>query len=251
MKDWDHTKMPAVEDAADAVTFYREVFLNLGVNLNPDEGFICAEGRSRFACLTDEQARASEAVNREAIEALRAEHVDAWEIAQDMSMLLTFAHHVKEMRMKNADPRIFTDGLMGHIAERLIPFLDGSGSMMCRAIPRLGDEDDEERAERRSKFVLNKVEELCAGCDIVTSAQSSTHQATAIPADILPPLWAAILERHVARIGEAGVKTAHAMPEGVDAMLQQVMDEDADIDGDIDGDDNDDDPFGWDAEVGA
>ena len=242
-----------IEDASDAVTFYRDCFLHMHLNVNPDEGFVCAEGRSLFQNLSDEDARIAHERNEEAVAVLMREGVDAWEVAQHMSMLVTYADHAMKMRVKGVSPHIFTTEMLMVLAPKIMSFMDGTGHVRARRHRAIHEESAEFRMRRRSEFVLAEISWLCEGAlgaSVSTFGPEATERAIAIPSEVLPPLWSVMLDRHALRAGGV-THDLEATEDTIEEVIQQKIDEhdaaqNADLD--LDSDENDDDPFGWDAQ---
>lgn len=241
--DWNHEEMPMPDTPQEAIMFLRETFLNAKVNLNPDVGFVHEDGGSMFPHrLTDEQARSAQKRLDLANHALREEGIDPWEVAFWMSTIEGVAHHLAHIPPHKLDPEHMTVFI-----PKAMEWRSGEGSMVCRGIPNLAEEDAQKRDRRRAIYVIDTVTSMFEGFGD-NIARGMSGRASALPLDLLPPLWSRMLDNYVVVAGGA-TSTFTATMDNMPGALQHVIDEaDAQIaQGDPDSDENDDDPFGWDA----
>lgn len=243
MNEWNYEEMPMPDTPQEAIMFLRETFLNAKVNLNPDVGFVHEDGGSMFpGSLTDEQARSVQKRLDMANHVLREQGIDPWEVTFWMSTIESIAYH-----LANIPPQKLSPAHMRVFVPKALEWRSGEGSMVCRGIPNLADEDAQKRDHRRSIYVIDTITSMFEGFGD-NIAQGLSGRASALPLDLLPALWSTMLDNYVQVNGGRTSQFTSSM-EQMPGALQQVIDEaDAQIaHADPDSDENDDDPFGWDA----
>jgi len=246
MSDSDDFEMTApIEDLTDATQFLHGAFYHVGLNFNPDMGFLKANNKSAFKQLSDRVAQLAQSRLVEAERIFKESSLDMWECCTEMSIYITTHAYCKAQFAVGSTME--SDEWLEHVRT----FHDEG--FTARKITFLEEESPANTELRRSAFLFDTISTLHSKHPLCVEQMPAAwdlgngQKAAFICSPLLPTGWSAVIDEHMRTMG--GMKADEfALPQNISAeeratIISEKIDEVNSAWGaDPDDDDYDDDP---------
>ena len=159
MSEEDETRMSRpLEDISDAISFLHGTFYDAVCNLNPDLGFLKANGESAFPHISNALAQIAQQRLVEAEDFCKQQNIDIWEICANFSMVSSTISHCELLFQRGHG--LESDEFMTAL-RKLHHDEEGSASISANVCTYPLDEESEVwRNKRRSAFIICELQKI-------------------------------------------------------------------------------------------